>query len=374
MKKQAAGSPKAVNPLTGAGDGPKLVTAETSSYVPIYNDIKSGAHKDVTIWRPIPTDPSYFIVGDYAQDNYDYAVGSAPLVKAVNDDPDNPLIKRPTGYREVWNDHGTGTKQDCSIWYPTPPDGYVSVGYVANNKYDKPALDNYACLRHDLVGPIDPGAQIWNDLGSGAKMDVALYEILDVPNVFLAKGNYEPNAIPRNDFRLVIKGLSNVSFEVTDHFVTEGQQWDGVTCQSDEQGATITAKAGRHGSKDAAEWFSAAMGKHGSAIGCQTIDKMPGKLNFAFKGTLRFVHRGKQYRGMNIVLGQGHTGFLRNNWWIGGPTMVTALDGPWGILSVALQPFVVKGGEMPLAGVAFVVIAFSVSSMRMVIADLPAMP
>jgi len=54
--------------------------------------------------------------------------------------------------------------------------------------------------------------------------------------------------------------------------------------------------------------------------------------------------------------------------------MVTALDGPWGILSVALQPFVVKGGEMPLAGVAFVVIAFSVSSMRMVIADLPAMP
>jgi len=174
------------------GDGsPELVTSTTSNYAAIYNDKGSGATMDVGIWRPQPSDPAYFILGDYAQANHNQPTGVALVVKAVNDDPKRPLIKPPVGYTPVWNDHGTGTKQDCSIWYPEPPEGYVSIGSVANSEYGEPKLGNYACLRHDLVMLTDLGGLIWNDKKSGAKMDVSLYEIVGLNNAFVARAGYD---------------------------------------------------------------------------------------------------------------------------------------------------------------------------------------
>jgi hypothetical protein len=336
----------------------------TKNYDLIYTDENSHAKMDVIIRRPLPADTSYFIIGDYAQGNHGQAVGSAPVVKAIDDDPKNPLIKRPVGYDMSWNDHGTKTTQSCSIWYPKPPDGYVSIGYVANNAYPEPTLKNYACLRRDLVGQIDSGSLIWEDKGSHADLDVWLYEIIDYPHTFLAKSTYEPHKIPRNDFRLNMTGLSDFTFDVKEHSVNG--PWEGVTCKSDRTGATITAHVERDGSAVTAEWFKQAIGE-GSAIGCQTIDKLPGNLNFAFKGTMSFTHGGSHYEGRDIVIGQGHTGFSRNNWWIGGPNMTTSVDLPVGVLSVLSQSFGVGTGTrfLPTAKVIFTVVAFDVSSMTM---------
>lgn len=167
-----------------------------------------------------------------------------------------------------------------------------------------------------------------------------------------------------NDFRLNMVGMTNFSFtsSPSDYHVTTGQRWGGITSRSDKKGAVITVKAGRDsdGTPGAAtaDWFINAIGQ-GSAIGCQTTSKLPGGLNFAFKGTMTFDHGGRSYQGKDIVIAQGHTAGLRNNWWLGGPRAMPLIDLPIGILSVLYQSF------GALKDVSFMVAAGDVSSMSM---------
>jgi Vacuolar protein sorting-associated protein 62 len=171
---------------------PTLIVSTTSNYGWLYNDQGSGAHMDVSIYRPQPSDSSYSILGDYAQGNYSGPTGNSLIVKAVNDDPANPLLKYPMGYAQVWNDHGSGGHNDGSIWFPVAPDGYRAIGFVCVGGYDPPILANYACLRRDLTVDAQAGSLIWNDQGSGAHMDVSLYQNPSVASTFVAQGNYNP--------------------------------------------------------------------------------------------------------------------------------------------------------------------------------------
>ncbi|PKH52532.1 hypothetical protein CXF68_18320 [Tenacibaculum sp. Bg11-29] len=163
-----------------------------------------------------------------------------------------------------------------------------------------------------------------------------------------------------NNFDLKMIGLSDFNFTVTDYFITKEQPWDGISTSSNQKGAMITAKAGRKGSKETADWFKKNI-INGSAIGCQTIDKLPSKLNFAFKGTMSFSHNGNSYIGKDIVIGQGHTAAFRNNWWIGGTNMSTLTDLPVGILSIIAQNF--NQGKFLKAKVTFTISVGDVSSM-----------
>lgn len=171
---------------------PTLLVSTTSQYAWIYADNGTGAHMDVSIYRACPIDTSFFIVGDYAQGNYNAPAGTSMTVKAVNDDPKNPLLKAPNGYTQVWNDHGSGGKFDGSIWHPIAPDGYVALGDVCVNGYNMPVIPNYMCIRKDLVSESTAGKLIWNDSGSGAHMDVSLYQLTGVAGCFVAQGNYNP--------------------------------------------------------------------------------------------------------------------------------------------------------------------------------------
>jgi hypothetical protein len=169
-----------------------LIGGTTSEYVEVYSDKGSGASMDVRIWRPIP-DAGFFILGHYAQGNYASAQGSSLVIKASGDPDENdpsPPIKKPTGAAEVWNDHGSKGK-DSSIWLPKAPNGYVSIGCVGTYGYEAPDLTNYACVRKDLVKLTQVGVLIWNDKKSGAHMDVSLYSIVDVSNVFVAQSSYQ---------------------------------------------------------------------------------------------------------------------------------------------------------------------------------------
>jgi Vacuolar protein sorting-associated protein 62 len=189
---------------TGEKGEPTLIVSTTANYGWIYSDAGSGAHMDVTIYRPYPTDPGVYCVGDYAQGNYSSPSGVSITVKAVNDDPSHPLLAAPLHYNEIWNDHGSGGDHDGSIWYPVPPDGYVSLGFVCNGGYDQPNIPTYRCVRRDLTEATQAGPLIWNDQGSGAHMDVSLWQLVGVPNAFLAQGNYNPYTGPA--FKL--KGFS----------------------------------------------------------------------------------------------------------------------------------------------------------------------
>ncbi|WP_445710114.1 hypothetical protein [Flavobacterium sp.] len=165
-----------------------------------------------------------------------------------------------------------------------------------------------------------------------------------------------------NKFELKMVGLSDFNFTVTDYHITDGQPWDGITTSSNKKEAIITVKAGRKGSEPTAKWFKTAIG-NGSAIGCQTIDKLPTELNFAFKGTMSFSHGKDLFVGKDIVLAQGSTAGSRNNWWIGGPNMSTMADLPAGILSIIAQTF--SQGKLLKAKVTFTVAIGDVSSMAM---------
>jgi hypothetical protein len=175
---------------------PTLIVSNTSIYTWLYNDKGSGAHMDGSFYRPTPSDPDYFILGDYAQGNYNAPTGSSLIVKAINDDPDYPLLKGPVSYNEVWNDHGSGGDYDGSIWYPVAPDGYIAIGFVCNGGYDPPSIPSYRCVRKDLAVDAQPGSLIWNDQGSGAHMDVSVYQIVGVTSAFVAQGNYDPYTGP----------------------------------------------------------------------------------------------------------------------------------------------------------------------------------
>lgn len=185
-------SPTSIIRLSAKGE-PALLTSTTSTYDWVYDDSGSGASSDVTIWRPKAPD-GWFILGDYAQGNYGAPFGSALLVKATNDDPNNPLIKPPTSYSQVWTDRSSGGEYDGSIWFPVPPEGYLSVGFVGQLGWSAPSIVTYACLRRDLVERADAGQLIWSDQESGAKDDVALFQIVGVANAFVAQANYAPYA------------------------------------------------------------------------------------------------------------------------------------------------------------------------------------
>jgi hypothetical protein len=183
-------APKAIR-LSAQGE-PTLIISTTGTYTWIASDVGSGADLDLTLYRPKPDDTSYFIIGDYAQGNYGSPTGASFIVKAINDDPNAPLLKPAKAWSVVYTDQGSGGDYDWSIWSAVPPDGYVSIGMVGQLGYDSPDIQNYRCIRKDLVVQSTVGASIWSDEGSGADDDSTLWSINSVPNAFAAQANYSP--------------------------------------------------------------------------------------------------------------------------------------------------------------------------------------
>jgi hypothetical protein len=184
--------PKLVRASQAVQGEPSLLLSTTGSYNWVTSDKGSGADADVTIFRPNPDDSSYFIIGDYAQGNYGNPTGSSVIVKAINDDPLSPLLKPAKSWSCVWTDKGSGGDYDWSIWAAVVPDGYTAIGMVATLGYSAPDIQNYRCLRKDLVQQTTATTQVWSDSGSGADSDVTIWAIGGMPNAFVAQGNYTP--------------------------------------------------------------------------------------------------------------------------------------------------------------------------------------
>ncbi|MBD1364111.1 Vps62-related protein [Mucilaginibacter sp. ZT4R22] len=171
---------------------PSLYVSFTNQYNWLYNDKGSGARADLSVFRPNPSDKSYFIVGDYAQGNHRDPTGSSLIIKEVNGDPRNPILKAPSDYTLLWNDRGTGGRYDGSCWKAVAPDGYLALGFVFNNSYGKPNIPNYVCIRKDFVTGSSAGSQIWNDAGTGISNDLELFELGGVSGAFVAQANHQP--------------------------------------------------------------------------------------------------------------------------------------------------------------------------------------
>ena len=179
-------------PTSAFANGALLVLDTTSHFRPVWNDKGSGADRDGAFYRPrLPE--GFFSIGDYGQSNYNTPRRAVVVVKAINDDPRDPLLKPPVDYALIWKDTGSGASKDGSFWQPVPPDGYVCIGSVVQHGYSKPHRPDYRCLRYDQVERGEIAGLIWNDRGSGADRDVEIFA-LGGTNVIYAQDNYSEPA------------------------------------------------------------------------------------------------------------------------------------------------------------------------------------
>lgn len=177
-------------------DEPHLVLGEASAFKRLYDDRGTGSRIPVSVWRPqLPSD-AYALIGDYAKGDYEWPGSSFLVVRALNENPANPLLKPPVDYRLIWTSKGTGGRSDGSFWEPVAPSGYVAIGMVGNSSFEKPLLDSYRCVRQDLCEQRPYGHLIWNDRGTGARTDVALYGNDDFPGLFGAFDSWKLPTTP----------------------------------------------------------------------------------------------------------------------------------------------------------------------------------
>jgi len=118
--------------------------------------------------------------------------------------------------------------------------------------------------------------------------------------------------------------LVSGSFSIESFSIPSGQDPDkkitvGLQKTFNSKGK-LEFSIGRKGSKTTAKWFSNKI-----AADQTTFNHTPGKLNFAFFGTLTLRlsggilgDGGETYTFPNIGLAQGSTAGSRNNWWFGG--------------------------------------------------------
>ena len=145
-----------------------------------WNDSGSGADRDGSFYRPLP--PSgYSVIGYYGQGGYGPPNGVVAVVKELIPG----ALAAPMGYQAVWTDSGSGSDRDGAFWRPIPPDGYVCLGMVVSGYpfgtgYAPPSLDAIRCVRRELTAPATIDRSIWDDRGSGADSDLAVWHL--VPN------------------------------------------------------------------------------------------------------------------------------------------------------------------------------------------------
>jgi hypothetical protein len=109
------------------------------------------------------------------------------------------------------------------------------------------------------------------------------------------------------------RGMVFDSFDMSDHAITAGQPWDGVTVNKDSNGLHFNIKAGRKNDYVSSTFFNQATASWGvqGSRGDDAIN--PDKLNFAIKGTVHGHYNGAAF-ACEMVVGQGSNA-LGNTWW-----------------------------------------------------------
>jgi len=149
-------------------------------FEPVWNDSGSGADLDGSFYKPL-LPAGFFAVGHFGQGGYGPPNGVVAVVKELIPG----ALARPVRYEAIWTDSGSGSDRDGAFWRPIPPAGYtclgvVVTGYNFGTGYAPPSLDEVRCVRTELATPATIDRKIWDDSGSGADRDLAVWHL--VPN------------------------------------------------------------------------------------------------------------------------------------------------------------------------------------------------
>ena len=148
--------------------------------------------KHISLCQPLPdncdNEEGFFSLGSVAvhawkiSDCVSHGVSGILIKQNYIPDGKMPALAHPVDFEERWNSVNSGAIICGSIWRPVPPEGYVALGDVANNRYgsrSKPDVKQVVCVRSDLAveGTLEGDTFIWNDATSGGTHDVSLWEI-----------------------------------------------------------------------------------------------------------------------------------------------------------------------------------------------------
>ena len=156
----------------------EIIYKYSDAYQLIWRDAGSGANMDGAIWRVKNYQSDYCSLGDVATRGWRSPSAKAVLVSLRNPGAlMNPLIN-PTSFSLVWNDRGSGADADVAIYKMNAPSGYTCLGDVAVNSHStKPDHKKYCCVQNEYVGQAN-FKHTWNDKGSGADSDVSLWTVI----------------------------------------------------------------------------------------------------------------------------------------------------------------------------------------------------
>ena len=199
--KQGHGFPEEATMIVKAKTNGALV--KPTDYAEIWNDAKSGADRDVSIYAPIC--PSGYKALGYVA-NGSHRPPSAEEVRCVRASLLAPAL--PGNF--IWNDSNSGARSDFGAWGILPPVSDSRFSYLSRGLFygaashfppDPSAVGVLWAIKMS-VGPLaaveirvtDDFLPIWNDSGSGADQDVAFYRPIAEPGWFnvgdYAQGNH----------------------------------------------------------------------------------------------------------------------------------------------------------------------------------------
>ena len=147
----------------------------------LWTDDGTDTSNDLTIWRPInPFSNDYKSIGDYVVDRTqsdkleNYPDGGE--VKFVLDKPE--YSAKPTGYERVW--YNKKGKYEGSIWKPTCPTGYESLGYVGQIGKTEPSSNDIRCVKTNLLVPSRYSSnELWDMKAQNIENEVGVWSVYD---------------------------------------------------------------------------------------------------------------------------------------------------------------------------------------------------
>ncbi|RLJ79592.1 hypothetical protein [Pedobacter alluvionis] len=151
------------------------------------NDQGSGANQDVMFWLPDGLSSQQYCLGMIACSVSNYNSPTPPagtstyIFSLQNDDPNNSLLASPTGFTPVWTCVDNDQPSNLGIYSIDGPAGYFGVGFIAVPDFNSPPqISDYPqlmCVRGDLVNfNYTVSNAIWTDQGSGAPLDVSIWQ------------------------------------------------------------------------------------------------------------------------------------------------------------------------------------------------------
>ena len=151
--------------------GKALRVSWCNSYDKVWDDHKSGAKMDVSLFQPLPRQ-GYYALNGLAVSGHPDTPGHSVITVQPLDSTFDQALALPESYTRVYKDSGTGSKTDGSVWRAKPPKGYVALGDVGMHGHStEPAADAIMCVHESLVSDAVIGNEIWTDKNSHGDQD-----------------------------------------------------------------------------------------------------------------------------------------------------------------------------------------------------------